>query len=206
MGATVPRRDCVIGKEKVWFNNASGQVKGLRIWSETRVSGGGGGGHTGPYGGFSNPVAVTSTVTVKREFWVVTKTGQEHHIIYDEGNFSVREGQTVTVIWGASSSQNSGPYLALSNPSYNNGTVYRLSSNYEGLLYQMGLGNKGKPGKIGWIIAVVLVFILWKLFGGPSIVIDIFALLLLAAVTTVVGQKSRIRWWDDVLREAGRSV
>ena len=199
------KRDSVVMGEKLWFVVATGVVKGLRIWTQTEVFGGGGGGYIGQYGGYLAPVSISSRSTTYREFWVVEPDGAEHHVLYDQGAFSVRNGQTVNLVWGASVRQSTGPYIGMMNPSYRKNYLYSLPSDAASTLQMMGL-KKGNTLVTFLILSLVFATTLGMLTGFASILLDVIGILILAGICTVISQSIRIKWFNAIVLAAANSI
>ncbi|OUJ04588.1 hypothetical protein [Acetobacter cibinongensis] len=101
-----------------WFLTFTGKVASVSAWTTTSVtsSGGGGSGYIHPqHGGHINVSAPTikSQTHNHQKFWLVSAEGEEKEI--SKADFSCREGQQATVIWGAAKGEESGKYLAIRN-------------------------------------------------------------------------------------------
>lgn len=101
-----------------WFLTFTGKVASVSAWTTTSVtsSGGGGSGYIHPqHGGYISVSApkVSSQTHNHQTFWLVSPDGREEKI--NNKNFSCREGQEATVIWGAAKGKERGKYLAIRN-------------------------------------------------------------------------------------------
>lgn len=106
--------DIDIDGNTYWFCTLSGEISSVRKWSTTTVTTSGGGGYIHPkYGGFINPPAVNTQTQNHQKFWIVSPDGRETEIYLN--NFSCREGQQATIIWGALKGAKTGNYLAIKN-------------------------------------------------------------------------------------------
>lgn len=104
------RREITLAKESVWLCGMTGNVAGDKKWSESRVQG---------YGhmpvGAAGRVSIQTKVNTRHEFWLVAADGEERLVEFFDSKVSVREGQTITAIWGARAGQETGPFLMLWN-------------------------------------------------------------------------------------------
>ena len=199
------KRDSVVMGEKLWFGVATGVVKGLRIWTRTEIFGGGGGGYIGQYGGYLAPINIHSRSTTYREFWVVEPNGVEHHVLYDQNAFSVRDGQMVHLVWGASVRQSTGPYIGMMNPSYKANYLYTLSSDASGTLRMMGV-KKGSTVLTFIILSVIFTAVLGSLTGFASILLDFIVILILAGICSVITESVRSKWLNAITQAAANSI
>ncbi len=88
------------GKQVV-FNEAAGIVAGVHKHAETTVSGSGGGGSTYNGQGHTNAVSITSTITVKQEFFLKTANGKQVPVQLSGMDIPIMDGQVVTMISGS---------------------------------------------------------------------------------------------------------
>ena len=109
--------DVEILGQTMWLSGIRGKVGGIQKWTETHVRSEGGGGQV--YGnshyvsGSFTPAKVSSTIVNRQSFWIVgPNSGKEVEI---HGNYQVRDGQDVTVIWGALKNQRNGTRLFIHN-------------------------------------------------------------------------------------------
>lgn len=106
--------DIDIDGNTYWFCTLSGEVSSVQKWSTTTVTTSGGGGYIHPkYGGFINPPTVNTQTQNHQKFWIVSPDGREAEIFLND--FSCREGQQATVIWGGPKGAKTGNYLAIKN-------------------------------------------------------------------------------------------
>lgn len=97
-----------------WIDGIEGEVRGLQNWSTTSVTSSGNGTATHLGGGnyqFQGP-KVTTTTTQNQTFWVVTPSGHERQI---SGNYPLREGQKIAVVWGSVKGANATGHLLVRN-------------------------------------------------------------------------------------------
>ena len=84
------------------YSHKTATIAGASNWSETRVRGSssGGGGYIGPYGGtISAPsVSISSTVTSKHQFFLVSDDGQEIPVTLSNASLATRDGQVADAI------------------------------------------------------------------------------------------------------------
>lgn len=76
----------------------SGRVMDEKMWSESHVSGGGGGGLTVAGYGASSTRRVKTRVVNKREIWLKLDDGSELAVEVDADRVKVRKGQYITAI------------------------------------------------------------------------------------------------------------
>ena len=93
--------DIQLGHWTLVFSQVTGRVLDSSKWSETHVSGGGGG--TPPNYGGNHPgtksVDIRSTVTTEHEFWIKDEdTGKEQDIRLSGVDVPLRTGQHITLI------------------------------------------------------------------------------------------------------------
>ncbi|MEI6428288.1 MAG: hypothetical protein WCO45_07855 [Pseudanabaena sp. ELA607] len=77
----------------------TGEVAGSKTWSDTIVTGSGGGGYVGKYGGYVAAPKISSTVKIRTVFYMILDNGQEVQIDSSGWDFSPRDGQRVTAIF-----------------------------------------------------------------------------------------------------------
>lgn len=98
----------VVDDYPVWFFGITGTVKGLHNWSNTAVSSSiNAAGH----------IQISSNTTDKQNFWIIADSGREYEA--KDVNLSCRDGQKVTLIWGASKDEKIGKYLLFFNHNTN---------------------------------------------------------------------------------------
>lgn len=97
----------------VWFFGITGTVKGLQNWSDTAVS---------SSRDASGNLRISSNANDRQSFWIVTDSGREHEV--KDANVSCREGQRVTLIWGASQGIEKGNYTIFFNYNINSFTDF----------------------------------------------------------------------------------
>ena len=164
----ISKREIEIEGEKMWFCGMTGVIAGEKKWSESRTQGG-----TVGHPGGGVGVRISTTVSTRHEFWLVSPDGDERCVEFGNSNVSVREGQLMTAIWGAAAKTDKGPYLMLRNNNAQTDTW--LISDAAGLLKRMGLSDPlTKWGLIGGGAALVLFLIL---HGGAAFVLPLLALL-----------------------------
>lgn len=98
-----------------WICVSDGVVTQDKKWSETYVSGGGGGARVLNNTVYVDPVNVRSTVSEQMEFWIQEDDGSEMSVRFSDVNFAVRPGQRVRVAWGASGRHERGGFLYAHN-------------------------------------------------------------------------------------------
>lgn len=121
----------------VWFSGITGTVKGLQNWSDTAVSS-----STNAAGNFQ----ITSKTTDRQSFWIVTDSGREEEV--KNANVSCRDGQKVTLIWGASQGTKAGSYTTFFNHNTNTLKDFRLCDLREGF-------KSCNPTKIEWMFLIL---------------------------------------------------
>lgn len=92
----------------VWFFGITGTVKGLQNWSDTAVS---------SSTNASGNIQISSNTTNRQSVWIVSDNGREHEV--KNANVSCRDGQRVTLIWGASQGTQDGYYTIFFNHNTN---------------------------------------------------------------------------------------
>jgi hypothetical protein len=97
----------------------NGVILGDQIWSETKVSGNGGGLMVNGIGVASS--RTRSTITNKREIWIRFDDGTEQSITVIADRVRVRTGQRVTLVYGKVGKQE--PIMSLHNHSTNEDIV-----------------------------------------------------------------------------------
>lgn len=80
--------------DELYIFSRTGVVQGSKNWSDTRVTGGGGGSQGN---GIIAPVSISSTVTQRQRFFIVEASGRETEI--SDVGLSVRDGQAVTAVF-----------------------------------------------------------------------------------------------------------
>lgn len=107
----------------VWFHGISGDVYSLQKWTSTSLKSDGGGGYIHPvYGGQINAPQIRSSTEQHQNFWIVSPSGHEREM--SDANIRCREGQRVTLIWGASEGVEDGKYLLFYNHNTDSITFY----------------------------------------------------------------------------------
>lgn len=110
--------------QSIWLSRFTGTVVDLNKWSETHVSGGGGGGYVGHGGGYVRNAPVQSHITTKTDFFLKDKDGKERDFKL-VADVPLRKDHEVTITWGAASGIERGSYLYLIN--HTTGRSDRLS-------------------------------------------------------------------------------
>jgi hypothetical protein len=87
------------GKQIV-FTKVAGTVAGAHKRAETSISGSGGGGSSWDGRGRTEPVTITSTVSVKQEFFLKTPDGKQVPVQLSDEDIPIMDGQKVTMIAG----------------------------------------------------------------------------------------------------------
>lgn len=103
--------DFTIDGNPVWFYGITGTVQGLQNWSSSKINSSGGGGILTRDGGYIKPVKTTTTVTQHQKFWIVSDKGREYEV--NNPKFHCRNGQKVTLIWGASKGKTNGEKIII---------------------------------------------------------------------------------------------
>lgn len=89
--------DVEIFGRKVWIHGIQGRVSGLRSWTETHTTTSGGQVRDcGPGGLQVDAPRVNVHTTHHQSFWVISPSGREWQ---GRGNYPLREGQEVRVLW-----------------------------------------------------------------------------------------------------------
>lgn len=99
MGAEVNKKDATRLEtiEDLFIFSRTGTVSGATTWSETHVSGGGGGGYMHNGSGHVSSTSISSTVRERQRFFLVEPDGDETE--FNDTGLAVRDGQTVTVVY-----------------------------------------------------------------------------------------------------------
>ncbi|MBF0354104.1 MAG: hypothetical protein HQL43_02585 [Alphaproteobacteria bacterium] len=133
------------------FFHEIGRVIGEKKWSETHV-------HS-PNAVISNGTAyvpgVSSSVTTRCEIWLKNALGEEVPLQLSDIDLPVREGQTVSAVWGISSGKTSGPYVFLKN--HTSGQSITLN---KGIVSMLDGEKRTKLGCLAAMIVGVVVFII----------------------------------------------
>lgn len=85
-------------KVEIWENVA--QVMDVKIWSETSVSGGGGGGYINQNGGRINDTYITSSTSQKMQVWFRNQDGYEYYMVFSDDGLGFRADQQVKFVYG----------------------------------------------------------------------------------------------------------
>lgn len=101
----------------VEFWQVTGEVLASDKYHETHISGRGGGGYIGQYGGRIKPIAIDSSTVINHEFWIKTEYGVEKDIKLRNINIPLRSGQKITLISAARRGSEIGLYSILVNHS-----------------------------------------------------------------------------------------
>ncbi|MBC7905597.1 MAG: hypothetical protein H7Y60_02475, partial [Rhodospirillaceae bacterium] len=91
-------RTKAIGGASFHFDVLLGRVAAEKKWSETRVWGGGGGGHVGRRGGNLAPVQIRSTIDLNQEIWLDLPDGSPYCLQMTNMNVQALEGHPLTVV------------------------------------------------------------------------------------------------------------
>lgn len=95
------------------FYYLKGTVVGKEKTSRTDVYGGGG--HYNSATGYTTPVSISSTTTIKDIIYVKDNNGKEHEISLTNWDISGREGHEMLFIWAVPEGSKYGTYLAIKN-------------------------------------------------------------------------------------------
>lgn len=98
MGIPEHLRTKAIGDVSFHFDVLLGRVAAEKKWSETRVWGGGGGGHVGRRGGLLAPVHIRSAVDLNQEIWLDLPDGSPYCLQVTNMNVQALEGHPLTVV------------------------------------------------------------------------------------------------------------
>lgn len=120
-----------------------GVVHGGRTWSETHVSGGGGGGFVHQGSGYVNPVNVQSTVVEKERFFVRHPDGTDATVTLTDGSDSFAEGHEVVLLYGSRSDPDHGWLYAIYNRrtrilTYPSGAMQSIAPRYPRWCFAIG--------------------------------------------------------------------
>mgnify|MGYP001172345439 FL=1 len=131
--------DFQFNNQTIWFHGITGTVKSVQKWSSTSVSSSGGGGFVHPeYGGHVQSAQVSSTVSQHQSFWIVAPDGREKSV--ENADLPCRDGQSVTLIWGAVKGAKTGQFLVAKNNTTGE-TAYFDVTNYTDSFPSIGRGG-----------------------------------------------------------------
>lgn len=161
----------------------TGEVLSQDKFSETHISGGGGGGTHG----HSTNVRISSRVITKHDFWLKTDDGKEEPIQLVGHEVPLREGQRVTVVYVKSATKENGiPAMIINHSAKDFWTLINLAS-LKSLKLKIPVGGY----IITWIIVSAFFGLVFK--GGAGAGIGAFIGLILAAfsVNIFLGNKAK---------------
>jgi len=105
--------DIEIFGRKVWIHGIQGRVSGLRSWTETHTTTSGGQVRDcGPGGLQVDAPRVNVHTTHHQSFWVISPSGREWQ---GRGNYPLREGQEVRVLWAGLGGQTTTGHVVMHN-------------------------------------------------------------------------------------------
>ena len=105
--------DIEIFGRKVWIYGIQGRVSGLRAWTETHTTTSGGQVRDcGPGGLQVDAPRVNVHTTHHQSFWVIAPSGREWQ---GRGNYPLREGQEVRVLWAGLGGQTTTGHVVMHN-------------------------------------------------------------------------------------------
>ncbi|MDR6182949.1 hypothetical protein [Asaia bogorensis] len=105
--------DVEIFGRKVWIHGIQGRVSGLRSWTETHTTTSGGQVRDcGPGGLQVDAPRVNVHTTHHQSFWVISPSGREWQ---GKGNYPLREGQEVRVLWAGLGGQTTTGHVVMHN-------------------------------------------------------------------------------------------
>ena len=104
-------------RKYVEFWQVTGEVLKSDKYNETHISGRGGGGYIGQYGGRIKPITIDSSTVINHEFWIKTEYGVEQDINLSNIDIPLRPGQKITLISAARKGAGFGFYSILVNHS-----------------------------------------------------------------------------------------
>jgi len=105
--------DVEIFGRKVWIYGIQGRVSGLRAWTETHTTTSGGQVRDcGPGGLQVDAPRVNVHTTHHQSFWVISPSGREWQ---GRGNYPLREGQEVRVLWAGLGGQTTTGHVVMHN-------------------------------------------------------------------------------------------
>lgn len=144
----------VIG-QKYWLYGIRGTVKDVQKWTSTSVQSSGGSLQRVADGVYHmNAPQISSTTNQHQEFWIVSASGREWKVA---GNYDVRAGQTVFVIWGNIKGNNSGYNLVIKNDT--TGSTWTNADSLHGKINRSGTGNLTFRYLIAMVIGVLFITI-----------------------------------------------
>jgi hypothetical protein len=118
------------------FMTITGSVLQSNNWSETHVSGGGGGGMTYAGHGSSHVNAISSQVVSQGEIWVRDETGKEHHLRFSGIEVPTRNGHILSAIYGRAKRDKDGMYFSVLFYNHTSGEFYRVNKAIEDIAYK----------------------------------------------------------------------
>lgn len=140
-----------------------GRVAGKDKNMETRVSGSGGGGGAYQGTGATASVHITSTTIIHDKIYLQKEDGKERAVELTNWDVACREGHDMVVAWIIPEGKENGDYTAIKN-------ITTGSELYDNEVIR-GLGNQHliKKGILRFLVAVVLLIILYNM-GGSTLV------------------------------------
>ena len=118
------------------FMTITGCVLQSNKWSETHISGGGGGGMTYGGHGSSHVNDVSSQVISQGEIWVRDEAGKEHHLRFSGIEVPTRGGHILTAIYARAKRDKKGLYFLASLYNHTTGENYTLNKVLEDTAYK----------------------------------------------------------------------
>lgn len=142
----------------VEFWQVTGEVLASNKYNETNISGRGGGGYIGQYGGHIKPITIDSSTTINHEFWIETEYGVEKDIQLRNINIPLRPGQKITLISAARKGSDFGFYGILVNHSAGRHWFINSAKDLNRKLHLEQLTGKSLliAGAIAWILSFLI--------------------------------------------------
>lgn len=141
---------------RIDFKTVTGKVISVDKIIATKVSGSGGGGHIGSYGGTVHSVSINSQNIVHQDIWLQHDSGLETHFRLINKDVPIKEGQLITVVIATNvNNQKSCEYVLVN---HNSNMKYCLE-NASSLIYTLGIRNYTNDSTGCAIIIIYL--ILW---------------------------------------------
>lgn len=170
------------------FFHEIGRVIGEKKWSETHV-------HS-PNAVISNGTAyvpgVSSSVTTKCEIWLKNARGEEVPLQLSDIDLPVREGQTVSAVWGIPFGKKSGPFVFLKN--HTSGQSITLN---KGIVSMLDGENRTKLGCLAAIIVGVVVFFIVVGLTNATHSSSVSWLLVLAPIAAILVSRKLSAFYQE---------
>ena len=201
------------GFTKLKFTEVTGTVLDSSKWSETHVSGGGGGGYISEGTGRMQGIDISSSTSTQHDIWIKEdSTGRERPLQLSGVDVPLRQGQRITVVFVASAKGSTAAILA----NHSAGSFWKLCGGKS--IHREFIRSAGVELFMRLVVAAVILgflFIPFLLSGGRGGGADaagainlllLFALLLALYVGWRIVKGDRRTRIDAHLDKIGRSV